>query len=109
MEVYLPAGYDADPGRRWPVTYDLDGTKGDSDSFNAWYGELIKNVPSICRRPGRRQRLLERLVQRRRVRPAEVRDLDIEQLIPLIDARFRTTADRAGTGLTGESMGGYGA
>ena len=33
---------------------------------------------------------------------------DIDQLIPLIDAHFRTIASRAGRAVIGESMGGYG-
>src|SRR6476646_65736 len=38
-EVYLPAGYDADPQRRWPVTYCLHGAQGDQARFHAWYGD----------------------------------------------------------------------
>src|SRR5690348_6245795 len=46
-QVFLPAGYDADPSRRWPVTYYLHGAQGDSTRFHAWYGDLIKAFPSI--------------------------------------------------------------
>ena len=41
VQVFLPAGYDADPARRWPVTYYLHGAQGDEKRFNEWYGDLI--------------------------------------------------------------------
>src|SRR5690242_10970660 len=34
VDVDLPTGYDADPGRRWPVTYVLAGTMNTYRSFN---------------------------------------------------------------------------
>src|SRR3954465_6708240 len=30
VQVFLPAGYDADPSRRWPVTYYLHRAQGDA-------------------------------------------------------------------------------
>jgi hypothetical protein len=33
VDVFLPTGYDADPRRRWPVTYVLAGTMNNYDSF----------------------------------------------------------------------------
>src|SRR4051794_38142640 len=47
VQVFLPAGYDAAPARRWPVTYYLHGANGDEKRFAPWYGDLIKDVPSI--------------------------------------------------------------
>src|SRR5439155_345015 len=41
VQVFLPAGYAADPARRWPVTYYLHGAQGDEKRFDAWYGDLI--------------------------------------------------------------------
>src|SRR3954451_7815959 len=51
VEVYLPKGYDADATRRWPVTYYLHGAAGDQARFHAWYGDLIKDFPSIVVSP----------------------------------------------------------
>src|SRR5690349_11895655 len=47
VQVFLPAGYDADSGRRWPVTYYLHGMQGDQTRFASWFGDLIKDFPSI--------------------------------------------------------------
>ncbi len=51
VQVFLPAGYDDDPARRWPVTYYLHGAQGDEERFNAWYGDLIEDFPSIVVAP----------------------------------------------------------
>ncbi|MEO7097540.1 MAG: hypothetical protein ABI175_30040, partial [Polyangiales bacterium] len=39
--VYLPAGYEADPARRWPVYYFLHGLGGDETNWTK-HGELDK-------------------------------------------------------------------
>jgi S-formylglutathione hydrolase FrmB len=105
VRVYLPAGYDAQPGRRWPVTYYLHGAQGDQARFWSWYGDLIADFPSIVVAPdggwlgwwsdwydGRA--LYETFV--------------VDQLVPLIDERFRTAGTRAQRAIVGESMGGFG-
>src|SRR3954469_19805447 len=51
VQVFLPAGYDADAKRRWPVTYYLHGAQGDETRFAAWYGKLIADFPSILVAP----------------------------------------------------------
>ena len=90
----MPVGYDADPARRWPVTYVTAGTMNTYTTFsNFLNGEkLTREHPAIIVSPERQQRLLERLVQRRRVRPADVRDVrdrpaDPADRRPLPDAR----------------------
>jgi S-formylglutathione hydrolase FrmB len=109
VEVYLPAGYEADPSRRWPVTYYLHGAQGDQARFHAWYGDLIKNFPSIVVSPdGGWVGFYSDWYNRGAGGPPMYETYDIDQLIPLIDARFRTTASRAGRAVIGESMGGYG-
>jgi S-formylglutathione hydrolase FrmB len=109
VQVYLPAGYDADPKRRWPVTYYLHGANGDDTRFHAWYGDLIKSFPSIVVAPsGGTIGFYSDWYNGGKGGPPEYETYDIDQLIPLIDARFRTTASRAGRALIGESMGGFG-
>src|SRR3954452_12178088 len=109
VEVYLPAGYDADPSRRWPVTYYLHGAQGDQARFHQWYGGLIKNFPSILVSPdGGWVGFYSDWYNGGAGGPPMYETYDIDQLIPLIDARFRTTGTRAGRAVIGASMGGYG-
>jgi S-formylglutathione hydrolase FrmB len=109
VQVFLPAGYDADTKRRWPVTYYLHGAQGDSTRFHAWYGDLIRDVPSIFVAPeGGTLGFYSDWYNGGAGGPPEYETYDIDQLIPLIDARFRTIAGRAGRAVIGESMGGYG-
>src|SRR3954466_4972731 len=51
VQVIVPAGYDAQRARRWPVTYYLHGAQGDEKRFDEWYGDLIRNFPSIVVAP----------------------------------------------------------
>ena len=109
VEVYLPAGYDADPTRRWPVTYYLHGAGGDQTRFHQWYGDLIKNFPSILVSPdGGYVGFYSDWYNHGLGGPPMYETYDIDQLIPLIDQRFRTIGTRAGRAVIGESMGGYG-
>jgi S-formylglutathione hydrolase FrmB len=109
VQVFLPAGYDADPNRRWPVTYYLHGAQGDSARFHAWFGDLIKDYPSIVVAPdGGPVGFYTDWYNAGAGGPPMYETYDTEQLIPLIDQRFRTIARRKGRAVIGESMGGYG-
>jgi S-formylglutathione hydrolase FrmB len=109
VQVFLPAGYDTDPTRRWPVTYYLHGTGGDPTRFNAWYGDLIGGFPSIFVSPdGGLSGYYSDWYNAGSGGPPMYESYDIDQLIPLIDSYFRTIASRAGRAVIGESMGGYG-
>jgi S-formylglutathione hydrolase FrmB len=109
VEVYLPHGYDADPRRRWPVTYYLHGAQGDQARFHQWYGAEIKNFPSIVVSPdGGWVGFYSDWYNNGAGGPPMYETYDIDQLIPLVDARFRTIGTRAGRAVIGESMGGFG-
>jgi S-formylglutathione hydrolase FrmB len=109
VQVFLPAGYDAHQKRRWPVTYYLHGAQGDETRFNDWYGDLIKDFPSIVVAPaGGLIGFYSDWFNGGAGGPPMYETYDIDQLIPLIDANFRTFGDRAHRALIGESMGGYG-
>ena len=109
VRVYLPAGYDAQPDRRWPVTYYVHGAQGDQTRFWPWYGDLIKDFPSIVVAPdGGWLGWYSDWYNGGAGGPPMYETYIIRQLIPLIDARFRTTGTRAGRAIIGESMGGYG-
>jgi S-formylglutathione hydrolase FrmB len=109
VQVFLPVGYDAEPNRRWPVTYYLHGMQGDEKRFKPWYGDLIKDFPSIVVAPdGGQGGFYSDWYNGGAGGPPMYETYDIDQLIPLIDGRFRTIAHRRGRVVIGESMGGYG-
>jgi S-formylglutathione hydrolase FrmB len=109
VQVFLPAGYDAQPHRRWPVTYYLHGAQGDQTRFWPWYGDLIKDFPSIVVAPdGGWLGWYSDWYNGGAGGPPMYETYIIDQLIPLIDQRFRTFGTRAERAVIGESMGGYG-
>ena len=109
VQVFLPAGYDADRARRWPVTYYLHGAQGSEQRFNDWFGELIADYPSIVVAPdGGQGGFYSDWYNGGAGGPPMYESYDIDQLIPLIDANFRTLGTREGRAVIGESMGGYG-
>jgi enterochelin esterase-like enzyme len=116
--VYLPAGY-AGSGERYPVLYLLHGR---GDSMSAWtqmkstLDELIaagEIQPTIAIMPdapwsSRASYYVDSAYTGsdpgRPVETAFTKDL-----IPHVDAAYRTVANRTGRGVAGYSMGGYGA
>jgi hypothetical protein len=116
MKVYLPPGY-AKSGRRYPVVYFL---------HNAWWG------PKQMAEDGRMQRLLEQGFANGRARefilvvadytgpttgslyensPVSGRWLDytVEEVVPLIDRKYRTLPRRESRAVVGDFFGGRGA
>ncbi len=119
--VYLPPGYDEDGGRRYPVVYAIQGLTGQLDMW--------------ANRPPLRPTVLERvdaLFADPEVPPCLVAFVDAwtslggspfldspgtgryhthlcDEVVRLVDARFRTLAAREHRGIAGKSSGGYGA
>lgn len=110
--VYLPPGYEQDLSRHYPVIFWLHGGFGNARQ-GGWavenYHAAIKNreLPE----------LIIVLVQGLPIGwyvdskngKLPIEQVLIKDLIPHIDAMYRTIADRAGRGIEGHSMGGYGA
>jgi hypothetical protein len=120
--VWLPPQYDESPGKpRFPVLYDLVGFTGSGLSHTGWkpFGD---NVPERA----------ARLIRDRKMGPAIIvfpdcftalggnqyinssaignyADYLTREIIPFIDADFRTLASREHRGCFGKSSGGYGA
>jgi len=116
--VYLPAGYDAS-AQRYPVIYLLHGR---GDSMSAWtqvksrLDELIGGgeiPPTIAIMPdapwsSRASWYVDSAYTGTDPgRPVETAFL--EDLVPHVDATYRTVADRTGRAIAGYSMGGAGA
>jgi S-formylglutathione hydrolase FrmB len=111
LHVFLPAGYDSDPAKRWPVTYALAGMQNNYDSFaNVLRGEqLTAGYPSIVVSPDGNSGFWSDWFNAGAGGPPMYETFVIDQLIDLVDARYRTIADRAHRAIFGISMGGYGA
>jgi S-formylglutathione hydrolase FrmB len=111
VDVDLPVGYDADPRRRWPVTYVLAGTMNNYDSFNKVVDgvNLSKNFPSIIVSPQPDSGYWSDWYNAGAFGPPMYETFVLDQLIPLIDGNFRTAARRSQRSVLGISMGGYGA
>jgi S-formylglutathione hydrolase FrmB len=110
VEVTLPSGYEADPGKNWPVTYYLAGTNQNEATFRALYHgeELTAAYPSIVVSPNGAAGYWSDWFNMGAGGPPKYETFVSSQLIPLIDANFRTIANRAHRAIMGESMGGYG-
>jgi enterochelin esterase-like enzyme len=121
LDVWLPAAYDRQSGRRFPVLFDLVGYTGSGRSHTNW-SNFAENVPER----------LARLVATRRLSPCIVvfpdcftalggnqyinssaigryADYLTRELVPFVDREFRTLASRDHRGCFGKSSGGYGA
>ena len=111
VHVNLPVGYDTAPSRRWPVTYVTAGTMNTYATFNNFLeGEkLARGHPAIIVSPNGDSGYWSDWYNAGAFGPPKYETYVIEQLIPLIDARFRTRADRSHRAIFGISMGGYGA
>jgi S-formylglutathione hydrolase FrmB len=119
--VYTPPGYDEDTERRCPTIYLLQGLTGQLDMWRN-RASFRKNVPE----------LVDELFASAGVPPCIVVWVDCwtsvggsqflsspatgqyhhylcDEIVPWVDSRFRTLADRAHRGVAGHSSGGYGA
>lgn len=113
ISVYLPPGYERGD-QRYPVIYFLHGFTGDNT--------MLKPVAP----------LLDRAIATHRIRPfimvipdekttydgsfysnsgvfGNWEDFTVEDVVRYVDGHYRTLADSGSRGITGHSMGGYGA
>jgi diacylglycerol O-acyltransferase / trehalose O-mycolyltransferase len=110
--VLLPAGYDRHPRRRYPVLYLLHGRSGD---YRDWTrhgaaAAITARSPLIVVMPdGGRMGSYTDWYRAGKPVPPEWETYHIQQLIPWVDRRFRTTGGRRGRAIAGLSMGGFGA
>jgi S-formylglutathione hydrolase FrmB len=119
--VYLPPGYDEDGDRRYPAVYQLQGMTGQLDMWRN-RAALRLNFPELA----------DQLFARGEAPPCIVVYVDCwtsyggsqfldspgtgryhtyfcDEVVPWVDARYRTLASREHRGVAGKSSGGYGA
>lgn len=110
--IYLPPGYENEPARRYPVIYNLHGAGGSElHSFNdakVLHEGIVAGrwAPMIMVLPNGGQATFYKDSADGKF-PAET--LIVRELIPYIDATYRTIASRGGRAIEGFSMGGRGA
>jgi enterochelin esterase-like enzyme len=110
--VYLPPGYGAEPAQRYPVIYNLHGAGGNElHSFSdarALHEGITSGrwAPMLLVLPNGGTHTFYKDSADGKL-PSET--LIIRELIPHIDATYRTLAARAGRAIEGFSMGGRGA
>jgi enterochelin esterase family protein len=124
LTVYVPPGYDESPSRRYPVLYLLHGFANDHHSWHR-YGRANDILDNLLARQAIEPFLVVMPLGYGGARingdgtgiPPEgagafggnaslyERDL-LEDVIPMIDAKYRTIADRTHRAIVGFSMGG---
>ncbi|MFE4079128.1 alpha/beta hydrolase [Paenarthrobacter sp. YIM B13468] len=111
VEVILPTEYGEDSSRSWPVTYYTNGTNHDQTLFRTTYnGEaLTSSYPSLLVASRGDAGYWSDWYNNGAGGPPMYETFVTKQLIPLIDANFRTLNDRAYRAILGDSTGGYGA
>ncbi len=119
--VYVPPGYDADPARRYPTVYVLQGLTGQLDmwrnraAFRPTYPELVDAMFSRGDAPPGLIVLVDAWTSLGGSQfldsPATGRyhTYLCDEVVPFVDARYRTLAAAAHRGVAGKSSGGYGA
>lgn len=116
LYVWLPPGYEDDPGRRWPVVAFLHGFAGQVDQWSnrrPFQPTLLERIdatapPAIVALPdgwtswGGAQWLDSPAV-------GQYQTYLSVDVVAHLDATYRTVADRSGRAVAGHSSGGYGA
>lgn len=111
-QIYLPPHYDAEPARRFPVVYWLHGSGGGAQGIapvSAQFDGAIRSgrlPPLLVVFPNG---LADSMWCDSKDGRVPMETVFIRELLPHIDAVYRTIPDRGGRILEGFSMGGYGA
>ena len=112
--VYLPPGYDANAATRYPVVYLLHGGGGDQADW-VTFGD-VRGILDRAYADNHAHSVIAVMPDGRSGQWFDYQDRSflnetylLRHLVPAVDARFRTIADRRGRALAGLSHGGYGA
>jgi S-formylglutathione hydrolase FrmB len=113
--IYLPAAYTKHPSWRFPVLYFLHGKHGDENSspnqivtkLNSSFN--IQPMIIVFANGGKNSKYMDPLAGSKLYGVWMAEYTIIHELIPTIDARYRTIAGKQGRAIQGFSMGGMGA
>lgn len=109
-KIYLPKGYDKKRTDGYPVIYLLHGSFGNENSWDDFFGKLDDMIeereiePLIAVVPSTGNSYWVNSAKYGRYESAI-----IEDLIPHIDKKYNSIAERGGRYISGYSMGGFGA
>lgn len=115
FSIYLPESYATDKDKSYAVVYMLHGH---GDSHNSWNGNYLhaNNKIKILESAGRISEMIYVFPEgfttyycNYYTGKYNYMDMFINELIPYIDANYRTIPDRQHRSVTGYSMGGFGA
>ena len=121
IAIYLPSSYAMNRSRRYPVVYFLHGW---TQSSEKWYGptEFWAKLPTVLdnafTKSGNREMIFvtpdaftryQGSFYSNSITTGNWEEYIVRELIPYVDAHYRTIPERASRGLAGHSMGGYGA
>jgi enterochelin esterase-like enzyme len=119
--VYLPPGYDDDPERRYPSIYLIQGLTGQLDmwrnrtAFRRNFPELVDAMFASGESP---PAILVWVDAWTSLGGSQFVDSPgtgryhtyiVDELVPFVDARYRTLPEAGHRGIAGKSSGGYGA
>lgn len=108
--VILPTGYDADTTNRWPVVYVLHGAGGSHSRYikaDLGFTRLADRIGAIfvCADGGKTSWWFDSPIDPSYRYETHV----VKELVPWIDAHYRTIPERSKRAVMGASMGGHGA
>lgn len=120
LYVYLPPGY-GDSSRRYPTIYVIQGFTGQVDmwlSRSAFEPTMVERVDDLFSGVGTRRAVVvfvdawtsyggSQFINS--ISTGRYMDYLCDEVVPFIDERYATAAERDRRGLTGKSSGGYGA
>src|ERR1700681_2093333 len=119
--VYLPPGYDAEPTRRFPSIYLIQGLTGQLDMWrnrSAFRPNVLELVDTLFADAGCPPALVVFVDAWTSYGGSQFLDSPgvgnyhtylCDEIVPFVDSRYRTVNDAAHRGIAGKSSGGYGA
>jgi S-formylglutathione hydrolase FrmB len=120
ITIYLPPSYDRDPARRYPAVYLLHGSTSDPREWldGSYQGLNLALAMDALAGAGLPEYIVVMPLADNSFGGAfyvnsaafgKWEDFVVAELVPFVDARFRTLRARRSRGLAGQSMGGFGA
>jgi S-formylglutathione hydrolase FrmB len=119
--VYLPPAYDAEPDRRFATLYLIQGMTGQLDMWrnrSAFRPNVLERIDTLFAEEDCPPALVVAVDAWTSYGGSQFIDSPgtgrygdylCDEVVPFVDARYRTLAEPAHRGLTGKSSGGYGA
>src|SRR6187551_1686120 len=121
LYVYTPPGYDDEPDRRYPSVYLIQGMTGQVDMWRnrkAFSPSVLEAIDAWFAQPGARPAIVAFVDAWTSLGGSQFLDSPgtgryhtylCDEVVPFVDASYRTLADAAHRGIAGKSSGGYGA